>query len=145
MVDDEMKQISEYTNQGLQANIEKSTARLQKISPSKRTTRLFEVMRRDYGNLWTQQIGSTAEEIREHLIHWERRLESLTTDQIAAGLEAWEDNYPPKPKQFATFCRETTRTLSLHRRPECLALPRPTPSASVVQSCIQKMRESIRG
>ena len=89
--------------------------------------------------------GGTKAELQENMLHWEKRLQHLSGDQIAAGLEAWEGRFPPKAKEFAAHCKEVTAPAkAMHRAHSCLSLPRPQPDKDKARASLREMKSGLR-
>jgi hypothetical protein len=101
-------------------------------------------MRQIYREKWTAKL-STTEEYQAAKADYGYFLAKMSSEQIAAGLEACETRFewPPVPGDFYKAGREGVISHPSHE--DRIALPKPEVDREKVTACIAEMKTKIRG
>lgn len=118
-----------------------STTRSKKLPMDPRwIAAIFGKLQARYGHKWTSSYP-TPELVKLAATEWGEQLAELTAEEVGAGLDKWDQDWPPSAPEFKKTCkREPVK--ALHRI--YTALPRPAPDPATGIENIKAARAKLQ-
>lgn len=140
-----MEHISKTLEAGRRESATNSSKSQQKTSqktafPKAWVSALFIKFQARYGAKWTASIEGIEDEATSE---WALQLSGLTGEDIARGLAAWSDEWPPSAPEFKKACRQYVT--AAHRPFDKSKALEHKPDPEKAKEAIDEMRRRLKG